>query len=65
MKGQEVLLAVGDNKCLFEELFEEIISWKKNRIGYVVRGEGPLKVVLDGRMEGKREVGCQKGPAQR
>ena len=37
--------------------FLKIIRRKKNWIGHVVRGEGLLKVVLEGRMEGKRPRG--------
>ena len=51
--NEEVLSAVGENRCLVEK----IIRRKKNWIGHVVRGEGLLNVVLEGRMEGKRPRG--------
>ena len=38
-------------------MVEKIIRRKKKWIGHVVRGEGLLKVVLEGRMKGKRPSG--------
>jgi hypothetical protein len=51
--NEEVLKSVGENRCLVES----IVKRKKNWIGHVVRGDGLLKTVLEGRMEGKRPRG--------
>ena len=53
-RNEEVLEAVGKGR----RLIETIERRKKNWIGHVVRGDGllthHLKLVLEGRMEGKR-----------
>ena len=36
---------------------EAVVKRKKNWIGHVVRGEGLLRDVIEGRMEGKRPRG--------
>ena len=38
-------------------LIESIVKRKKNWVGHVLRGEGLLKLVIEGRIEGKRTVG--------
>ena len=38
-------------------LIESIVKRKKNWAGHVLRGEGLLKLVIEGRIEGKRTVG--------
>ena len=49
----EVLEAIGEERCLLEK----IKRTKKNWIGHVLRGDGLLKDVMEGRMEGKRPRG--------
>jgi hypothetical protein len=51
--NEEVLTAVGEERCLVET----VVKRKKNWIGHIVRGEGLLKLALEGRMEGKRKRG--------
>ena len=51
--NEEVLRRVGENR----QLMNVIRSRKKNWIGHVVRGEGLLREVIEGRMEGKRGRG--------
>ena len=51
--NEEVLEAVGERR----RLLEVITKRKKNWIGHVLRGEGLLRDVMEGRMEGKRPRG--------
>ena len=51
--NEEVLHIVKEER----ELVETIIKRKKNWIGHVVRGDGLMKLVLEGRMEGRRTRG--------
>ena len=51
--NEEVLSSVGEERSFVDA----IVKRKKNWIGHVVRGEGLLKQVLEGRMEGKRPRG--------
>ena len=51
--NEEVLREVNEKRCIVDI----IVKRKKNWIGHVVRGEGLLKWVLEGRMEGKRKRG--------
>ena len=53
VKNEEVLKRVGQK----QELVDMIIKRKKNWIGHVLRGEGLLKEVIEGRMCGKRGRG--------
>jgi endonuclease/exonuclease/phosphatase family metal-dependent hydrolase len=50
---EEVLNRVGERR----KLVEVVMQRKKNWIGHVLRGEGMMKEVMEGRMEGKRCVG--------
>ena len=52
-KNEEVLDAIGEERSLVEA----VVKRKKNWIGHIVRGEGLLKLALEGRMEGKRQRG--------
>ena len=52
-KNEEVLAAIGEERSLVEA----VVKRKKNWIGHIVRGEGLLKLALEGRMEGKRQRG--------
>lgn len=54
--NEEVLKIVGENKLLIRT----IINRKKTWIGHVVRGEGLLKLVMEGRMEGRRPRGRRR-----
>src|SRR5579863_120853 len=47
--NEEVLDMVGEKRSLLET----IVRRKKNWIGHILRGEGLLKDVIEGRMEGK------------
>jgi len=51
--NEEVLSKVKENS----QLISVIRNWKKNWIGHVLRGEGLLREVMEGRMEGKRPRG--------
>ena len=53
-KTNEQVLHDVDEK---RSLLEEVLKRKKNWIGHVVRREGLLKQVMEGRMEGKRPRG--------
>ena len=48
--NEEVLAAVGEERCFVQA----IVKRKKNWIGHVVRGNSLLKLVLEGRMVGKK-----------
>ena len=48
-----MLAAIGEERSLVEA----VVKRKKNWIGHIVRGEGLLKLALEGRMEGKRQRG--------
>ena len=52
-KIEEVLTAIGEERSLVEA----VVKRKKNWIGHIVRGEGLLKLALEGRMEEKRQRG--------
>ena len=51
--NEEVLSSAGEERSFVDA----IVKRKKNWIGHVVRGEGLLKQVLEGRMEGQRPRG--------
>jgi len=51
--NEEVLRRVGET----QQIIELIRSRKRKWIGHVIRGEGILKEVIEGRMEGKRTTG--------
>jgi hypothetical protein len=51
--NEEILISVGEKRSFVET----IVRRKKNWIGHIVRGDGLLKHVLEGRMEGKRPRG--------
>src|SRR5260370_33940374 len=51
--NEEVLTMVNENRCLIRIIYQR----KKNWIGYVLRGNGLLRDVLEGRMLGKRPRG--------
>ena len=48
-----VLYLVGEGRSIIQT----IVRRKKNWIGHVVRGDGLLKLALEGRMEGRRTRG--------
>jgi hypothetical protein len=48
--NEEVLERVGINR----QLMSQLRNRKKNWIGHILRGDGLLKEVIEGRMEGKR-----------
>ncbi len=51
--NEEVLTMVNENRCLIRTIYQR----KKNWIGHVLRGDGLLRDVLEGRMLGKRPRG--------
>jgi hypothetical protein len=51
--NDEVLKNVGESRCLLDS----IRARKRNWVGHVLRGEGLLREVMEGRMEGKRTRG--------
>jgi len=54
--NEEVLQMVGERRRLLQTILER----KKNWIGHVLRGEGLLLKVIEGRMEGKRGRGRKR-----
>ena len=54
--NEEVLRMVGEK----QQLVDRIITRKKNWLGHVMRGEGLLKEVIEGRMDGKRPRGRKR-----
>ena len=55
-KNEEVLDMVGAKRSIVET----IVKRKKNWIGHILRGEGLLKDVIEGRMEGKPPRGRKR-----
>ena len=55
-KNVEVLERVGERRLLMNT----IIKRKKNWIGHVLRGEGLMKEVMEGRLVGKRGRGRRR-----
>ena len=53
VSNKEVLVKVGEKRKLIDTITER----KKRWIGHVLRGEGLLKEVIEGKMEGKRPRG--------
>ena len=51
--NENVLEEMGESRCLLETIRKRKKSW----IGHVLRGEGLLREVMEGRMEGKRKRG--------
>ena len=51
--NEEVLVAVGEERCFVQA----IVKRKKNWIGHVVRGNSLSKLVIEGRMVGKKPRG--------
>src|SRR6478609_534348 len=54
--NEQVLSSMNEKRSLIKT----IRNRKKNRIGHVVRGDGLMKLMLEGRMEGKRPRGRQR-----
>ena len=54
--NEEILQRVGEKRCLLET----IIKRKKNWIGHIIREEGLLLDVMEGRMDGKRTRGRKR-----
>ena len=53
MSNEEVLRRIGEER----QLMSLIRTRKRKWIGHSIRGEGLLKEVIEGRMEGKRTRG--------
>ena len=51
--NEKVLKNVGENRCLLDK----ISSRKRNWVGHVLRSEGLMREVMEGRMERKRTRG--------
>jgi len=47
--NEEILNMIGEKRSMVET----IVKRKKNWIGHIIRGDGLLKDVIEGRMEGK------------
>jgi len=64
--NEQVLSAVGERR----KIIETIVNRKKNWIGHILRGDGLLNDVIEGRMEKKRTQGRRRigmingGPVQ-
>ena len=54
--NEDVLRRVGENRSMVET----IIWRKKNWIGHIMRGDGLMKEVVEGKMEGKRGRGRKR-----
>ena len=54
--NEEVLRRVGEKRSMVET----IVRRKKNWIGHIMRGDGLMKEVLEGKMEGKRGRGRKR-----
>ena len=54
--NEEVLNLVGEKMCLVEAIRKRKKSW----IGHILRGDGLLREVMEGRMEGKRPRGRKR-----
>ena len=51
--NEQVLSSMNKKRSLIKTIWDK----KKNWIGHVVRGDGLMKLVLEGRMERKRPMG--------
>ena len=51
--NEEVLRRVGEKRSMVET----IIRRKKNWMGHIMRGDGLMKEVMEGKMEGKKGPG--------
>jgi len=51
--NEEILTAVGEERCIVQA----ILKRKQNWIGHVMRGDSLLKLVIEGRMLGKKPSG--------
>ena len=56
ISNEEVLTMVNESRCLIKTIRQR----KKNWIGHVLRGNGLLRDVLEGRMLGKARVGRRR-----
>ena len=54
--NEEVLRRVGEERTMLAT----IVRRKKNWIGHVMRGDGLMKEVMEGKMEGKRGPGRRR-----
>ena len=54
--NEQVLQDVGEERSMVQT----VVKRKKNWIGHVLRGEGMMKDVMEGRIEGKRCVGRRR-----
>jgi hypothetical protein len=54
--NEEVLRRVGEKRTMLET----IVWRKKNWIGHIMRGDGLMKEVMEGKMEGKRGPGRKR-----
>ena len=54
--NEEVLRRVGEKRSMVET----IVRRKKNWIGHIMRGDGLMKEVMEGKMEGKRGPGRKR-----
>src|SRR3954464_1826486 len=50
--NEQVLIDVEEKRCFLEA----VVKRKKNWIGHVMRGDGLLKLVIEGRMKGKKAM---------
>ena len=54
--NEEALRRVGEKRSMVETT----VKRKKNWIGHIMRGDGLMKEVMEGKMEGKRERGRKR-----
>ena len=54
--NDQVLQIVGENRTLVDT----VVRRKKNWIGHILRGDGLIKEVIEGRMDGKRPRGRKR-----
>ena len=59
--NEAVLRRVGEKRTMIETIARR----NKNWIGHIMRGEGLMKEVMEGKMQGKREKGGARPKAYR
>jgi hypothetical protein len=56
IRNEEVLRRVGEKRTLLATIWKRKMNW----IGHIMRGEGMLRVTIEGRLEGKRPRGRKR-----
>ena len=56
MRNEEVLRRAGEERVLIRTIWKRKMRW----IGHIMRGDGMLRVTIEGRVEGKRPRGRKR-----